>query len=148
MRPRSVPRRLPTNRLPQRQQPPPPNPSINAASVSGNSTTRKCPNILAIGGGFVAVLLDPELNSSPVVAMTLGVLVVALGGIGYSATVATEKAINKHIARARFTRQQIETVEAAAAAGGKFEPVARYYLALHCLVMVFGVLVIVWSVVS
>jgi hypothetical protein len=77
--------------------------------------------------------------TEPWLRCALGVLVSAVGLLGYFATVAHEEAANLHELRARAARAFVPTANAIAEKYTPFPPLARYYVGLSVLVILLGV---------
>lgn len=70
--------------------------------------------------------------------VVLASVVISIGSLGFLVVRALENAANIHIRRARIARARIPRIEALAAGKSGFLPLARYFLALNVLIVIFG----------
>ena len=70
--------------------------------------------------------------------LVLAAVVVAIGALGFLVVRALENAANIHIRRARIARKRLPHIEALAAGKSGLLPLARYFLALNFLIVIFG----------
>jgi hypothetical protein len=77
--------------------------------------------------------------------LALASVVVSIGVLGLFVVLAIEKARNIHVDRARHVRRLFPQLEEIAQAHRGFLQLAKYFLALNALIIIFGLLLAVFS---
>jgi hypothetical protein len=99
---------------------------------------------LAIAAGSVAGY--SHFKGCGVLQIVLGLVVVAIGVLGFFVVSALERAADIHIRRARAARACLPRIDAFAEGELDFLPLSRYFRALTVLISLFGLTLIIVAI--